>query len=232
MTRAGLFCLKTNLMHKLILFLGPWERYTRHLGSIHFKELGDSISSPSHTVEDTGSWPLRPSTALFGLLFHAQGLCQFCGQLLLTLQRSAKSLFSHPSPYYRDIGHLNSKAECSLYTPNRDQTLCFTKIHLWPRRVENWASGLNVTCKQSCSWHLRGTFRLCRPCSTGFHHWSWRQLHINTFWKVHFFEHTGNRNETFAFLSVVHPRVCVYEHSEAMKVRMEEELISFSVFSY
>lgn len=155
----------------------------RHLGNIHHQELGASSSSSSHTVQAKGNWPLRPNKALLGPRFHAQGLCQLCGQLLLILLRSDKSLVPHLTPPYRDVGHLHSKGQCPLHTPDRDQTLCFTKIHLWLRKVENRTSGLNVTGRQSRYCHLCGIFRLCRASFHNFHYWSWRQWQIGIFWK-------------------------------------------------
>lgn len=86
----------------------------RHLGNIHHQELGASSPSSSHTVQAKGSWPLRPNKALLGPHFHAQGLCQLCGQLLLTLLRSDKSLVPHLTPTYRDIGHLHSNKAMSF----------------------------------------------------------------------------------------------------------------------
>lgn len=139
----------------------PGEKWCgRHLGNIHHQELGDSSPSSSHTVQAKGSCPLRPNKALLGPHFHAQGLCQLCGQLLLTLLRSDKSLVPHLTPPYRDVGHLHSKGQCPLHTPNRDQTVLHKDppmaLSLESGKLNQWPEcHMQAELLLSLVWHLQ-----------------------------------------------------------------------------
>lgn len=170
MTRAGLLCLIIHLIRGLILpgSLGK-KQCTRHLGSIVLKNWETPFPLPPtlwKLKETDLLGQTRLSLAHFFMLrvfaSYVGSSCSFC--------RGQIHLFPHLTPPHRDLGHLHSKWQCPSYAPNRDQTLCFTKIHLWPRKVENQTSDLDVTCEQSLYWHLCVISRLCRSSSTGFHY--------------------------------------------------------------